>query len=213
MTVIDDDDLASPLSSNSATPSPVDLENADLGISSYEYPNAGLLFDIGMKCLSSSYKTVGGFLVRKEFVSLYTKIWRKYGHIATRNVIRHCSSALVTAVNCLLPMIAEMEDVSIRNVAESSLEKWENMISTCESMEFNVSWLRQRLDIIKVDRAGILVNVVPAAKAILEEEKALAAESEKVEQAIQSLKARTEKYQARLKMMLSRDYNLLDDLF
>lgn len=87
------------------------------------------------------------------------------------------------------------------------------MISTCESMKFNVGWLRQRLYIIKVDRAGIIANVVPAAKAILEEEKALAAESKKVEHAIQNLNSKTERYQERLKMMLSRNYNLLDGLF
>lgn len=73
--------------------------------------------------------------------------------------------------------------------------------------------MRQRLDIIKVDRAGIIANVVPAAKTIMEEEKALDMESEKVEQAIQNLKSRTERYQERLKMMLSMNYNLLDGLF
>lgn len=166
-----------------------------------------------MKCLSSSYRNVGRFLVRKEFVTLYTKIWRRYGHIATRNVVQHCSSSLVTTVNYLLPMIVEMEGTSICDVVESTIEKWENMVPTCESLEFNVSWLRNRLDIVKVDRASILSNVVPATKSILEEEKALTVESQKVEKAIQDLKSRTERYQKRLKMMLSRNYNLSYGLF
>lgn len=155
MTMVDDDDLTTPLPSNSSTPTAANLENADLGISCHEYPNAGLPFNIQMKCLSSSYRSVGRFLVRKEFVDLYTKIWRRYGHIATRNVVQHCSSALVTTVNCLLPIIVEMEGTSIRDVTEATVEKWENMVSTCESLKFNVSWLRNRLDIVKIDRAGI----------------------------------------------------------
>ncbi|RZC74078.1 hypothetical protein C5167_049560 [Papaver somniferum] len=53
--------------------------------------------------------------------------------------------------------------------------------------------MRHRLDIVKVDRAGIFANVVPATKAILEEEKALTAEFQKVEQAIRDLKSRTER--------------------
>ncbi|XP_026417355.1 serine hydroxymethyltransferase 3, chloroplastic-like, partial [Papaver somniferum] len=151
VTVIDDDDLTSPPPSNSNTPTPVDLEDVDLGISSYEYPSACLPFDIHMKCMSSSYRTVGRFLVRKKFVPLYTKVRRRYGHIATRNVVQHCASALVTTVNCLLPMISEIEDISICNIAESKFEEWENMVSTYETMGFNVGWLRQRLDIIKAN--------------------------------------------------------------
>ncbi|XP_026382420.1 uncharacterized protein LOC113277575 [Papaver somniferum] len=73
VTVVDDDDLTTPLPSSSNTPA-ADLEYADLGISSYEYPNASLPFYVHMRCLSSSYRAVGGFLVRKEFVPLNTKI-------------------------------------------------------------------------------------------------------------------------------------------
>ncbi|RZC92557.1 hypothetical protein C5167_029335 [Papaver somniferum] len=152
VTVVDDDDLTTPLPSSSNTPA-ADLEDADLGISSYDEEG------------------------------VYTLVYKN------------------------------MEEVRPYCNQERGAALLEDMISTCESMEFNVGWLRQRLDIIKVDRDGIIANVVPAAKAILEEEKALAAESEKVEQAIQNLKSRTERYQERLKMMLSRNYNLLDGLF
>lgn len=79
-------------------------------------------------------------------------------------------------------------------------------------MKFNVSWLQHSIDIVKVDRDGILADMVPATKAILEEEKALTMESQKVAESIRNLKSRTERYQSRLKMMLSRDYNLLDGL-
>ncbi|RZC58795.1 hypothetical protein C5167_006096 [Papaver somniferum] len=119
VTLVDDDDLTTPLPSSSNAHVP-DLEDSDLGISSHEYPNASLPFNVHMRCLSSSQRDIGDFLVRKEFVPLYSKIWRRYGHIVTRNVVRHCSSALVTTVNCLLPMVVEMEGTSIRDVTEST---------------------------------------------------------------------------------------------
>ncbi|XP_026408200.1 uncharacterized protein LOC113303384 [Papaver somniferum] len=213
VTIIDEDDLVTPFSSSLILPTAADLENVDLGISCHEYPNAGLSFATRVRCLSSNYRNVGGFLGQKEFVTLYTKIWRIYGHIATRSVVQYCSSALVSTVNCLLPMVAEVESMSIRVVAEPTIQKWEKMVSTCESLKFNISWLRRRLNIVKVDRAGILAGVVPATKAIMEEKKSLAMESHKVEESIRNLKSMTERYQSRLKMMLSRDYNLLDRLF
>lgn len=86
------------------------------------------------------------------------------------------------------------------------------MISSREALRFNVVWIRHRLEIIKIDRAAIATNIVSSANAIIEEEKALATESVRVDKAIQDSRIKTENYQKRLEMVYISNYLLLDGL-
>ncbi|XP_026425759.1 uncharacterized protein LOC113321980 [Papaver somniferum] len=51
-----------------------------------EYPTDGLSFDAPMVTIFPDNQLFGGFIVPKCYASLYIKIWRRYGHIATTEV-------------------------------------------------------------------------------------------------------------------------------
>ena len=177
-----------------------------------EYPMAGLPFDIPLMNACAENQLIGGFIVPKCYASLYTRIWKKYGHLATTEVWRGFPQTLLTTVAGLLPVVDEMNRTRLQDVKNEQLHKWDDMISNCEVLQFNVSWLRRRLEVIKVDRAAIIANMISTRSAIIEEEKSLALESARIEKAFQDLRTRNENFQRMLESAgYNKDYPLLED--
>ncbi|XP_026459215.1 transcription initiation factor TFIID subunit 11-like [Papaver somniferum] len=112
----------------------------------------------------------------------------------------------------LLPIIEEMNHMRLRDVKNQELHRWDEMISNCETLQFNVGWLRHRLEIIKIHKAAEAADAISLTTALPEEEKMLALESARVEKAVQELKTKTKSFQKKLDRVAYRDYSLLDGL-
>ena len=177
-----------------------------------EYPTAGLLFEAPLINTFPDNEMVGGFVIPKCHASLYTKIWKKYGHISTTEVWKGFLPTLLTTVAGLLPIIEEMNQMHLRDVKNHELHQWDEMISNCEILRFNVSWIRRRLEIIKVHKAAEAADAISMNAALLDEERILALESARVEKAVEDLKAKTKIFQKKLDEASYRDYPLLDGL-
>lgn len=94
---------------------------------------------------------VMGFPVPNKYVALYKAIYEKHGHIATKTVIKNSMMALFALVTDLLAIISQMKETSFSNLSMSLPNHWESKVSTAEAMEFNVGWLRTRLNELKVE--------------------------------------------------------------
>ncbi|KAI3924818.1 hypothetical protein MKW98_031069 [Papaver atlanticum] len=111
-------------------------------------------------CLKESTSTPGQERVEKsefvdnlkipeEYVILYAKICGKYGHIASRKVIKFSDTILLVCVTNLLKVISAMETKRGVELGEALLEEWEGFIKDAEALEFNIKWLREGFNRLK----------------------------------------------------------------
>ncbi|KAI3890555.1 hypothetical protein MKX03_036103 [Papaver bracteatum] len=85
-----------------------------------------------------NFEIVGGFSVLKRQVSLYRKIWLKYGHIAWTKVVPASSyNSLVATVTDIMNSVIDMYRCC--------------KIKLAEELKFNVKWLKGRFNDVKKD--------------------------------------------------------------
>ncbi|KAI3919657.1 hypothetical protein MKW98_031790, partial [Papaver atlanticum] len=95
------------------------------------------------------FEFVDNFKIPKEYAVLYKKIFKKYGHMATKKVIKSNDTILVAFVSSLLEMISAMETTRGADLSDSLLQTWEGDIEDVENLGFNVKWLREKFDEVK----------------------------------------------------------------
>ncbi|KAI3992324.1 hypothetical protein MKX01_030045 [Papaver californicum] len=93
---------------------------------------------------------VENFNIPKEYAILYKKIFDKYGHIATKKVIKSNDAILLAAVTCLLKIACKMETIRGADLSQGLLDSWEGDIKDAETLQFNVKWLREKLNRLKI---------------------------------------------------------------
>ncbi|KAI3878249.1 hypothetical protein MKX03_005078 [Papaver bracteatum] len=103
---------------------------------------------------STMYQTEGfefveNFKIPKEYANLYKNISNKYGHMATRNVIKCNDAVLLMLVVRLLKNISAVESVPVAELSELFLDSWEGDIKVAETLQFNIKWLRQKFNQVK----------------------------------------------------------------
>ncbi|KAI3894058.1 hypothetical protein MKW92_026076 [Papaver armeniacum] len=89
------------------------------------------------------FEFVDNLEIPEEYVSLYKMICGKYGHMATRKVIKFSDTILVVCVINLLKVISAMETTRGAELSEALLERWEGFIKDAETLEFDIKWLRE----------------------------------------------------------------------
>ncbi|KAI3894061.1 hypothetical protein MKW92_026079 [Papaver armeniacum] len=87
--------------------------------------------------------------IPEEYETLYKKIYDKYGHMASKKVIKFNDFMLLTCVTSLLKVISDMETVPGAELSEALLQSWEGFIKDAETLEFNVKWLREGFNRLK----------------------------------------------------------------
>ncbi|KAI3966387.1 hypothetical protein MKW92_046916 [Papaver armeniacum] len=92
---------------------------------------------------------VDNFKIPKEYEILYKKVHGKYGHIATKKVIKSSDTVLVACVSDLLRIISAMETKRGVELSEELLKEWEGIIKDAEALKFNVKWFREGFDRLK----------------------------------------------------------------
>ncbi|KAI3883706.1 hypothetical protein MKW92_038832 [Papaver armeniacum] len=92
---------------------------------------------------------VDNLKIPEEYVILYKKICGKYGHIASRKVIKFSDTILLVCVTNLLKVISAMETKRGAELGEALLEEWEGFIKDAEALEFNIKWLREGFNRLK----------------------------------------------------------------
>ncbi|KAI3964744.1 hypothetical protein MKW92_047934 [Papaver armeniacum] len=119
-----------------------------------KFPSAGQLYEEGKhrgKILGDGFVDVGGFDVPKTEASLYKEIWLKYGHIASSQVlIDSYYYSQATVVSELMSFIVKMNGCPLEEVTSEVIDDWEKNIRVAEKLEFNIGWLRERLEDIKI---------------------------------------------------------------
>ncbi|KAI3894052.1 hypothetical protein MKW92_026070 [Papaver armeniacum] len=95
------------------------------------------------------FEFVDNLKIPEEYLILNTKICEKYGHMATRKLIKFNDAMLLACVTSLLKIISAMENVRGSELSEALLERWEGSIKDAEALEFNVKWLREGFNRIR----------------------------------------------------------------
>ncbi|KAI3883697.1 hypothetical protein MKW92_038823 [Papaver armeniacum] len=88
------------------------------------------------------FEFVDNFKIPKEYVKLYKNLHGKYGHIATKKVMKN-SDIILACVTNLLKIISAMETKLGVELSEELLEEWEGFIKDAEALKFNIKWLRE----------------------------------------------------------------------
>ncbi|KAI3995866.1 hypothetical protein MKX01_020401 [Papaver californicum] len=102
------------------------------------------------------FEDVGGFSILKTQAPLYKQIWLKYGHIPTIKVMPISSYALlVMAVKDLMNSIIDMHQCRYVELSSEMVERWEQMLKMAEKLEFNIGWLRERLESVRNGLGGM----------------------------------------------------------
>ncbi|KAI3833100.1 hypothetical protein MKX03_021378 [Papaver bracteatum] len=117
-----------------------------------KFLGAGKLYEEGKHCgkiPDEDFEDVGGFSIQKTHASLYEAIWLKYGHIASNNVLTDFYGSQVVVVGELMDCILEMNHYPLEEVSLEVIADWEEKIKVPEKLEFNIGWLRERLEDIK----------------------------------------------------------------
>ncbi|KAI3956508.1 hypothetical protein MKW92_016077 [Papaver armeniacum] len=114
----------------------------------------GRLYEKGVLCkevvLDEKFQEVGGFSVLKTQASLYEEIWLNYGHIASNQVLTDLYYySQVVAVSEIMTSIVDMNRYHLEQVSSEMIDSWETKIEVAEKLEFNIGWLRERLEDIK----------------------------------------------------------------
>ncbi|KAI3872079.1 hypothetical protein MKW92_047685, partial [Papaver armeniacum] len=138
------------------------LNHGESGSQQGEYPSAGQPFGDGRhNCTvgfgeDKEFEDVGGFSILKTQVPLYKRIWLKYGHIPTNEVMpTSFYGILVMVVKDLMTSIMDMHQCRYVELSSEMIECWENKINMGEANKFNIGWLRERLDIVKKGLGGM----------------------------------------------------------
>ncbi|RZC82219.1 hypothetical protein C5167_045007 [Papaver somniferum] len=92
---------------------------------------------------------VDNFKIPEEYEILYKKIYGKYGHIATKKVIKFSDTVLLACVNNLLKIISAMETKRGEELSEELLVEWEGFIKDAEALKFNIKWLQNGFNRLK----------------------------------------------------------------
>ncbi|XP_026395702.1 uncharacterized protein LOC113290300 [Papaver somniferum] len=119
-----------------------------------KFPGAGRLYDEGKHCgkvQDEEFEDVGGFSVQKTHAPLYKQIWLNYGHIATNQVLpdSYYYSQVVVASE-FMSFIVDMNRYPLEEVSSDVIDSWEKNVKVAEKLEFNIGWLRERLEDIKI---------------------------------------------------------------
>ncbi|XP_026444861.1 uncharacterized protein LOC113345291 isoform X2 [Papaver somniferum] len=207
-----------------------------------QYQRAGKLFEFGqshhVKGIAldgEKFEDVGGFSVLKSQASLYKNIWLKYGHIASSQVLTASSyMGQVWLVADIMSSIVEMTDFRFVDMSSEVIELWENKIKMAEALEFNIKWLRERLEDVKKCFKGIQkcknalqeqvqplkaakVQVIAAANELKKAQSRLIAAEDKLRENISSLVKRTRPFsvsESDIGMYLEKgDTLILDGIF
>ncbi|KAI3975133.1 hypothetical protein MKX01_038461 [Papaver californicum] len=102
------------------------------------------------------YEDVGGFSILRTHAPLYKKIWLKYGHIPSTKVMPiSLYPILVMVVKDLMNCISDMHQCRYVELSSETFEHWEDMIGMAEKNEFNIGWLRERLETVKKGMGGM----------------------------------------------------------
>ncbi|XP_026424394.1 uncharacterized protein LOC113320715 [Papaver somniferum] len=162
-----------------------------------EFPGAGRLYEEGRYCkevvLDEKYEEVGGFRVLKTQASLYKEIWLNYGHIASTQVLKDLYSSQVAIVTEIMTCIVDMYWYRLEEVSSEMIDTWDKKIQVAEKLEFNISWLRERLEDIKIKFAGekklqdTLMEQDQAKSQVLEAEQQLVLANERLNMAKERL--------------------------
>ncbi|KAI3965487.1 hypothetical protein MKW92_032615, partial [Papaver armeniacum] len=115
--------------------------------------------DISAPCVGSTsvsgrgsdeeFEFIDNFKIPKEYAVLYKKIFDKYGHMATKKVIKSNDTVLVACVTSLLKIISTMETARGSDLSDALLESWDGDIEDVENLGFNIKWLRNKFDEVK----------------------------------------------------------------
>ncbi|KAI3840560.1 hypothetical protein MKX03_018094 [Papaver bracteatum] len=118
------------------------------------FPGAGQLYEQGKhrrKVLGDGFVDVGGFDIPKTEAWLYKEIWLNYGHIASSQVlIESYYYSQVIVISELMSFIVKMNACPLEEVSSEMIDDWEKNIIVAEKLKFNIGWLRERLDDIKI---------------------------------------------------------------
>ncbi|XP_026408276.1 MATH domain and coiled-coil domain-containing protein At3g58200-like [Papaver somniferum] len=119
-----------------------------------KFLGAGRLYEKGVLCkevvLDEKFQEVGGFSVLKTQASLYKEIWLNYGHIASNQVLTDLYYySQVVVVSEIMTSIVDMNRYHLEQVSSEMIDSWETKIEVAEKLEFNIGWLRERLEDIK----------------------------------------------------------------
>ncbi|KAI3986229.1 hypothetical protein MKX01_031465 [Papaver californicum] len=128
-------------------------EKVIMQIGEEHYPGAGKPFgegQVGYGEDKQEFEDIGGFHVLKTQAPLYRHMWLKYGHIASTNVMPIASyPILAMVVKDLMSSISDMHKCHYLDLSSEMIEKWEDMITMAEKLEFNIRWLRERFEHVK----------------------------------------------------------------
>ncbi|XP_026416860.1 MATH domain and coiled-coil domain-containing protein At3g58270-like [Papaver somniferum] len=123
-----------------------------------KFPGAGRLYEEGRYCkeviMDEKFEEVGGFRVLKTQASLYKEIWLNYGHIASSQVLKDLYSSQVAIVTEIMTCIVDMYWYRLEEVSSEMIDTWDKKIQVAEKLEFNIGWIRDRLEDIKIKFAG-----------------------------------------------------------
>ncbi|KAI3952655.1 hypothetical protein MKX01_013617 [Papaver californicum] len=107
-------------------------------------------------CEGEEFIDIGGFSVSRTQASLYELIWAKYGHIPSTKVIPISSyTSLVMVVKDLMSSVIDMHQCRLVELSTEMIDVWDDKIKMAEKLEFNISWLRERLESVKKSVPGM----------------------------------------------------------
>ncbi|KAI3992327.1 hypothetical protein MKX01_030048 [Papaver californicum] len=92
------------------------------------------------------FEYVENFKITKVYADLYKKIFSKYGHIATKKVIRSNDDILLVCATSLMKIASTMETVRGVDLSVVLLESWEGDIKDAETLQFNIKWLHKEVE-------------------------------------------------------------------
>ncbi|KAI3878263.1 hypothetical protein MKX03_005092 [Papaver bracteatum] len=95
------------------------------------------------------FENVDNFRIPKVYADLYEKIFSKYGHMATKKVIRSNDDILLVCVTSLMKIVSAMETIRGVDLSVKLIESWEGEIGDAETLQFNIKWLRQIFNALK----------------------------------------------------------------
>ncbi|KAI3894049.1 hypothetical protein MKW92_026067 [Papaver armeniacum] len=104
---------------------------------------------VSVRGSDEEFEFVDNFKIPKKYAVLYKKIFDKYGHMATKKVIKSNDTVLVAFVTSLLKIISTMETVRGADLSDALLERWEGDIEDVENLGFNIKWLRKQFNEVK----------------------------------------------------------------
>ncbi|KAI3878262.1 hypothetical protein MKX03_005091 [Papaver bracteatum] len=95
------------------------------------------------------FEYVENFNIPKVYADLYKKIFSKYGHMATKKVIKSNEDIILVCVTSLMKIASTMETIRGVDLSAVLLESWEGDIRDAETLQFNIKWLHEMLGQLK----------------------------------------------------------------